>query len=387
MGRKIMKMRLLATLCALLASGGVALADGSRGSSIVVKPKAAERFVTLPEGVRFPEGIAANPANGDIYAATFDFGDCVNVLVNEIVRYSRKGKLLGTRANLPPLLGLEYNPLDNKLYFTNFGQSLVQRVAADLTGAIETVASIPRIGAPPDRLEGNPDSSQDRIVFEAVPTPGATAPNRAPNAMTFNGAGDLFISDSFQGIVFVVRVAHTKTGDTATVFVRDGRLATAGFPPFGANGLAFNADGSALFIANTGDDRIFKLAISGLGAPGEMTAFAQSVNGADGLAFDNRTGLLWVAANQADEIVALNAQGRPVARLGAFLGFDKKGAKVAPRGLLFPASLVRVGDNMYVTNAALALTSGPGGAEPEADVNSYTISRIDISGRDDDRDD
>ena len=30
-------------------------------------------FAVLPDGVRFPEGIAANPANGDIYVGTFDF--------------------------------------------------------------------------------------------------------------------------------------------------------------------------------------------------------------------------------------------------------------------------------------------------------------------------
>jgi sugar lactone lactonase YvrE len=35
-------------------------------------------------------------------------------------------------------------------------------------------------------------------------------------------------------------------------------LATADFPPFGANGLALNRDGNKLYIANTGDDRIFE---------------------------------------------------------------------------------------------------------------------------------
>jgi hypothetical protein len=117
-----------------------------------------------------------------------------------------------------------------------------------------------------------------------------------------------------------------------------------------------------------------------------MPVLAQSVNGADGLAFDKRTGLLWVAANQADEVVALNADGRVVARLGAFLGFNKKGGKTAARGLLFPASLAIVGDSIFVTNLALPLSGTPD--EPETEVNSYTISRIRIPDeRDRDEDD
>ena len=42
-----------------------------------------------------------------------------------------------------------------------------------------------------------------------------------------------------------------------------------------------------------------------------VTVFAESINGADGIAFDHR-GRLWVCANQADELVALpltDAQG------------------------------------------------------------------------------
>src|SRR5262245_20351384 len=41
---------------------------------IIVQREAAERFATLPDGVRFPEGITANPWTGEIYVATFDLG-------------------------------------------------------------------------------------------------------------------------------------------------------------------------------------------------------------------------------------------------------------------------------------------------------------------------
>jgi len=33
-----------------------------------------EQFAVLPDGVRYPEGITANPATGEIYVGTFDSG-------------------------------------------------------------------------------------------------------------------------------------------------------------------------------------------------------------------------------------------------------------------------------------------------------------------------
>jgi len=107
-----------------------------------------------------------------------------------------------------------------------------------------------------------------------------------------------------------------------------------------------------------------------------VAVFAESINGADGVAFDTQ-GRLWVAANQADELVALNAQGRVVAKRGDFEGIGRDGS---PKGLLFPASVVIVGDEIFVTNLALPLT-GTTGDEAEEQVSRYTISRIRIPGR------
>jgi sugar lactone lactonase YvrE len=137
---------------------------------------------------------------------------------------------------------------------------------------------------------------------------------------------------------------------TVSTFVEDGLLTPGshGFPPFGANGLAFNKAGTQLFIANTADDRILRYDL----ALGTVSIFAESINGADGIAFD-RHGRLWVCANQGDELVALNALGRVVERRGSFRG----------------------GATIYVTNLALPLTEAEGD-EPEEDVTTYTVSRI-----------
>jgi hypothetical protein len=62
----------------------------------------AELFATLPEGARFPEGITANPASGDIFVGTFDAG----APNNQLLRFDRHGRLEASRAfGTTPLLG------------------------------------------------------------------------------------------------------------------------------------------------------------------------------------------------------------------------------------------------------------------------------------------
>ncbi len=327
-------------------------------------PERVETFATLPAGVRFPEGITANPATGDIFVATFDFGPNAN----KLLRYNRQGQLTAERDfGGTPLLGLAFGPSDAKVYITNFGASKIQRITASFNGgtAIEDVATLPQIGAPADRLEGNPDGSSDRIQFGSNKFP-------APNAMEFDRSGNLYVSDSFQGAIYRIDNAQgCYTPCSVTTVVQHPLLATPGFPPFGANGLALSRDGSTLFVSNTGDDRVLKMDL----ATNAITVFTESINGADGIAFDDR-GVLWAAANQSDEIVALNANGRVIARVGAFerIGYDG-----APVGLLFPASIVFVRGDMFVTNLAIALTPAVGD-ETEEDVMRWTISRIRMRG-------
>jgi len=347
----------LSMALALGAAGiGTSWAGGKHGADRV------RTFATLPDGVRFPEGITANPATGEIYVGTFDFDP---FHPNQLLRYDRHGRLVAQRDfDGTPLLGLAFGPSDGKVYIANFGLSMIQRIDAnfDAGTAIENVASIPSIGAPLNRSEPNPDGSTDFIVFGSNGFP-------APNAMVFDASGNLYVSDSFQGAIFRVESAHSCTGSClASEVVHDPLLATAGFPPFGANGLALSDDGLTLFVANTGDDRILKVVL----APPAVSVFAESINGADGIAFD-RHGTLWVAANQADEIDGVDARGRVVAKLGGFERIRRDGS---PDGLLFPASIVILGHNMYVTNLALPLANNGPGDEWEDDVMRWNIARV-----------
>lgn len=347
---------------ACVAAGALALAVGAAQASHNGPDWIdAQEFATLPAGVRFPEGITANPADGDVYVATFDARDPPAVRNNKLLRYSRSGRLLAQKDFGPtPLLGLGFRA--GQVYILNFGASQLQRIAANFGAAtpVQVVASFPSIGPPPSRTSPNPDGSEDVITFGSNGFP-------APNAMVFDAAGNLYVSDSFQGAIYRIdNATGCTTPCTPVVVSHDSLLATAGFPPFGANGLALDAAGAALFIANTGDNRVLRMALPS----GPVTVFAESIPGADGLLFAR--GLVWVAANQGDTVFALNDKGRVVVRAGEFEGIHHDGT---PRGLLFPASLVAVDGWMYVTNLALPLTPAEGD-EPEEDVTRWNVARF-----------
>jgi sugar lactone lactonase YvrE len=240
--------------------------------------------------------------------------------VQDYVFRDHDGKLIrqvGIAGSTSHLLGLDFHPSTNVLLVIDFGAANVRSVD-------------PHTGA--------------SSVCITVPTPPA---NTGLNALTFDSAGNTYISDSFQGIIW------KKTGagcGAATAWVTSPLLATSGVPPFGANGLQFNKAGNALFVANTGNDQIIKIPVSG-GAPGAPEVFVNSINAADGLVID-RDDNIWVAANQADEIVVVDSTGKAIAKLGDFDGVSKDGVG---RGLLFPASPVfsRHKQVLYVTNLAL----------------------------------
>ena len=145
-----------------------------------------------------------------------------------------------------------------------------------------------------------------------------------------------------------------------TPWVKHALLSTTGDPPFGANGLGFNKAQNILFVANTGNDTIVQIPVSG-GTPGTPAIFVNSINGADGLVLDSDDNL-WVAANQSDEIVVVNKTGKVLAKLG---DFDELVNDGTPKGLLFPASpaFSRDGKTLYVTNLALDLRVATGKPE------------------------
>lgn len=321
-----------------------------------------EPFVELPSGVRYPEGLATNPRNGEIYVGTFDVRQPASERNNQLLRYADDGRLLAQRSFAGmPLTGLGY--ADGQLYILNFGAGKLQRILADFTAdtPVEDVLDFPRLvpPAPAARMVDNPDGSQDRIEFAASGMP-------APNGLVFAANGDLYVSESFQGALYRIANATRCKPCSLEVLSRDPLLATAGFLPFGANGLALDEGERHLYINNAGDGRLLRMPLPG----GELQVVAESLLGADGLLFHD--GLLWLLANQVDQLLGVDEQGLIRIRAGGFQGLSASGA---PLGLLFPASSVVQGDWMVISNLALPLTPAEGD-EWEEQVRTWNLVRL-----------
>ncbi len=328
-------LSLLLTSCFLFASAALAEQESNRN--------AAELFAVLPDGSSGPEGLTVG-ADGNVYVATFGFNQNGAVSgLGQLFVFNPDGRLLrqvSIANSSPHLLGLAFHPLTGALLVLDFGAGKVLNVNP-VTGASS--------------------------VFMTV------TGNSGLNGITFDHAGNVYVSDSFQGIIWKTG----PNGGTGTVWVSDPLLTTAGVPPFGANGIEFNHAQNTMFVANTGNDTIVQIPVTN-GTPGKPSVFVNSINGADGLAVDSHDNL-WVAANQNDEIDVVSPSGKLLARLGDFEGVDDHGL---PHGLLFPASpaFSLDGESLYVTNLALDLRIF--GLPPAVDslwcgqVRHFTVSKL-----------
>jgi sugar lactone lactonase YvrE len=303
----------------------------------------ATRFATLPAGTAHPEGITVDPRTGTFYVADFDVSKASGP--GDVVVFDRNGRWLRTLEVAPAtnlLLGIAFNPVTGDLLVCDLGLS---------SGKPQVVKVDPKTGA--------------SSVFAALPA------GAGPNALAFDTAGNVYISDSFGSTIW----RTPPTGGAPASWVSDPLLGTSGVPPFGANGMAFNQSATSLFVANTGNDTIVRVPVNADGSAGTPEVFINSINGADGLVIDASDNL-WVAANQADEIVVVDPTGRAIAKLGDFDGIDRRGA---PVGLLFPASLVFSGGFVYVTNLSLDLrlfNAPTVDSQWAAQVTRHTIARL-----------
>ena len=169
------------------------------------------------------------------------------------------------------------------------------------------------------------------------------------DGMTFDGAGNVYVTDAHQGIIWKVG----PDGGEASAWVSSPLLKPTRIPPtIGANGLAFNNKKTALFVANTASDTIVKIPVNGpTFEPGTPEVFVNRIGGGpDGLIIDEHDNL-WIACNQSNEILVLEpTHGQVIAKLGDFGGIDRNGA---PIGFLWSNSLVFHGDDVLVTNLSL----------------------------------
>jgi len=267
-------------------------------------------FALLPAGSANPEALAVDN-RGAIYASTFG---------GEIHQFSQRGQLLRSIKVTPSsgaLLDLAFHPMTGALLVVDFGGHQILDVDP-VTGAA--------------------------TVFSTIPG-GAAA---GPNALTFDAQGHVFVSDSFQGVIWRID-AH---GGSPQPWLTEALLMPSGYPPFGANGLGFNKAQSLMYVANTANDTIIAIPVDANGVAQTPHVFAEGVNGADGLSVDEHDNI-WIAANLANELVVLDPTGKAINVLGDFAGV-KNGVV---QGLLFPSDLVKRGNRVYAVNFALDVTT------------------------------
>jgi sugar lactone lactonase YvrE len=304
--------------------------------------------------------------DGNIYVTTFGFNTVgatpgpANLIVispnGKIVNQvainctNCKDKLGNTVPTSPHMLGLAFNPVTRALWVLDFGAGFVLNV---------------------DPQTGNASALAPQF------------PGSGLNALTFDAAGNGYVSDSFAGVIWKI----PSGGGSASAWKTDALLLGNGTPfvpfgsltpPFGANGVEFSNDGKTLFVANTAFHQIIQIAVNNDGTAGAASIFITGINAPDGIAIDSNNNI-WICANQEDEIVVIDNTGKVIAKLGDFAGIDPKGIV---RGLLFPASLAFSPDGqwLYVTNLTLNLPfAGANAAIDSAwtlQVNGYTVSRL-----------
>jgi len=310
----------------------------------------ATTFATLPKGSAHVEGITTD-SKGNFYVVTWDYerpGQLGHMIVfSPEGKFQRRVEIEGSSNRLGDI---SFQAETGNLLVVDYGGKQVLKVDP-MTGASSVFISVPG---------EKPVPPTPRIAWAA------------PNGMTFDKKGNIYLADSFQGTVWKTG----PTGGAATPWLKSDLLISHGFPILGANGLTFNRDETVLFVGNTGDDTIIRVPLVN-GEAGKPEVFINGVNGPDGMFVDEED-RLWVVANQSDEIVVFDKTGKALARLGDFNGLDEHGA---PRGLLFPAEMTKVGDYLYVGNLAVDTRYWKGLAQGvisqwAAEVKVHNIVRI-----------
>ena len=292
------------------------------------------------------EGLTVGP-DGNIYTTSFGFntkGALTGPAALFVIRPDGKLVRQVTIARSSPhMLGLGFNPVNKFLLILDFGAGKVLNV---------------------DPMTGN--SSDFTPVI----------PGSGLNALTFDKAGNVYVSDSFNGVIWKTG----PNGGTPTKWSADPLLGpgTGLTPPFGANGIEFNNAGTLMYVANTAFHQIIQIPINPNGTAGTASIFITGINAPDGIAIDKNDNL-WVCANQEDDVIVLDKTGKVIAKLGDFNGIDDRGVV---RGLLFPASpaFSLDGKTLYVSNLTLFLPFA--GAQAAVDspwtleVKHYSVAKL-----------
>jgi hypothetical protein len=310
--------------------------------TLAVLPDIAPGVPSSVEGLTVgPDNNIYVPSFGYNYSGAISTGNAVLFVISPDGRILRQ---LNIANSSPHMLGLGFNPTNNNLLVLDFGAAQVLKV--DPNTGLSTVFMVP------------------------------TESGAGLNGITFDKSGNVYVSDSFNGVIWKTG----PNGGTPTIWSTGPLLAPGSglTPPFGANGIEFSNDGSVMYVANTAFHQIIKIPVNGDGSAGTASILITGINAPDGIAIDRHDNL-WICANQEDKITVIDPTGKVIAKLGDFNGINPD---ATVNGFLFPASprFSNDGQTLYVSNLTLFLPYA--GAEPAVDsawtlkVRHYSVAKI-----------
>ena len=318
---------------AALATLGLVACDDDDDDALRVPEGTVQDFGPSPlTACPNPEGVAVD-GDGNVWTGSAPGGGNAPAATATLCKLSPRGEVVDTvsvsaggsgAVNIGGLLFVE----GDGLYFTDFGDF-------DPTSANKRL------------LRLDPGTREVTVIASDF---------RSPNAIARDAQGNLYVSDSAPTQAAIFRIA-SDASRTKTPWKTDPLLNTDNPAlPFGANGLAFDRDRQFLYVANTGEASVVRIARNADGSAGNAEPVASGATlggnalaGADGIAFDDQ-GNLYVCANQAQEIQVLSVSGTPqIARR-----FSGQGANA----FVFPASIAFRGDQAYVANLSFGTPGG-----------------------------
>jgi sugar lactone lactonase YvrE len=174
------------------------------------------------------------------------------------------------------------------------------------------------------------DAANSQAVYAAFPPPPPTG--SLPNDLAFDGAGNLYVTDSFQALVYRI----PPGGGAPAVWFQDARLAGNPALPFGVNGIRIDKKTATMYLTVTvrADFTGAVLRLPVVEAPSAADLSVFHVFGAafgppapDGLALA-KSGHVYVALAGTHQVAVLDANGIEVTRFS--------GPAQGPSGTLLP---------------------------------------------------
>jgi sugar lactone lactonase YvrE len=260
-----------------------------------------------------PEGIALDPDTGTVYTAGTT-GTAATVCV-----LSPTGNLVDTIPVPPGPSG--FIALLGELFVPGEGLYVL-----DNDNSIDASSTGGRL------LKVNPSTHAVTMVATGF---------SFPNGLARDQAGNLYVADSFKGIIFRV-----DTRGVVTIWSQDPLLSPHGF--VGVNDLAFDRNQKFLYTDNSDKGQLLRIPLLADGSAGPAQVFATSAPiGAspgvpDGIMFDVR-GNLYVCTPFLNQVQVISPDGQLITSLSG----------TGDNAMDFPASLVFDGQSLYISDFSL----------------------------------